>query len=261
MTTIKTSSNSPLELQRRAIVVGASSGIGAALARELAKQGYRIAAIARREAELNQLCRQINQAHGGSERACAYPHDVTAYDEIPELFQTVTAGLGGLDLIVYAAGTQAAMADNEYDFEKEAAMIHVNLLGAIAWLGQAATRFERAREGHIVGISSIAGDRGRRANPVYNASKAGLDTYLEGLRNRLSRHGVSVTTIKPGFVDTVLLKNASKTFWVISPETTAAAIYRAVQARKQTVYVPARWRLVSFIISHIPSIVFRRLNV
>jgi decaprenylphospho-beta-D-erythro-pentofuranosid-2-ulose 2-reductase len=260
MTTIKTPSNSPLAPQRRAIIVGASSGIGAALARELAQQGYRVAAVARRESKLSQLCQEINRAHG-PERACAYQHDVTAYAEIPDLFQTITAELGGLDLIVYVAGAQAAMADNEYHFEKEATMIHVNLLGAIAWLGQAAARFERAREGHMAAISSIAADRGRRANPVYNASKAGLDTYLEGLRNRLSRHGVSVTTIKPGFVDTVLLKNAPKTFWVISPEKAAAAIYSAIRARKQIVYVPARWRLVSFIISHIPSIVFRRLNI
>jgi short-subunit dehydrogenase len=257
---IKTPSNSPLEPQRRAIVVGASSGIGAALVRELAQQGYRVAALARRENNLSQLCQEINQVHG-AERACAYPHDVTAYDEIPELFQRITAELGGLDLIVYAAGAQPAMTDNEYSFEKDATMIHVNLLGAIAWLGQAATRFERGRAGHIVGISSIAADRGRRANPVYNAGKAGLDTYLEGLRNRLSRHGVSVTTIKPGFVDTVMLKNAPKTFWVISPEKAATAIYSAIRARKQIVYVPARWRLVSFIISTIPSIVFRRLNI
>jgi short-subunit dehydrogenase len=260
MTTIKTPANAPLEPQARALVVGASSGIGAALVRELAQQGYRVAAVARREAELSRLCRDINQAHG-PDRACAYAHDVTAYDQIPELFQTITAELGGLDLIVYAAGAQAAMADNEYEFEKEATMIHVNLLGAIAWLGQAAVRFERGQAGHIVAISSIAADRGRRANPVYNASKAGLDTYLEGLRNRLSRHGVTVTTIKPGFVDTVMLKHAPKTFWVISPQKAAAAIYRAVRRQKQVVYVPARWWLVSLIIRYIPSVVFRRLNV
>jgi short-subunit dehydrogenase len=260
MTTIGTPSNSPLANQRRALVVGASTGIGAALVRELAQQAYRVAAVARREAELSRLCREVNQAHG-PDRACAYVHDVTAYDQVPDLFQTITAELGGLDLIVYAAGTQAAMADNEYDFEKEAPMIHVNLLGAIAWLGQAAIRFERGRQGHIVAISSIAADRGRRANPVYNAGKAGLDTYLEGLRNRLSRYGVDVTTIKPGFVDTVMLKNAPKTFWVISPEKAATAIYGAIRAKKQVVYVPARWWLVSFIIRHIPSIIFRRLNI
>jgi short-subunit dehydrogenase len=81
------------------------------------------------------------------------------------------------------------------------------------------------------------------------------------LRNRLSRYGVNVTTIKPGFVDTVMLKNAPKTFWVISPEKAATAIYGAIRAKKQVVYVPARWWLVSFIIRHIPSIIFRRLNI
>jgi short-subunit dehydrogenase len=131
----------------------------------------------------------------------------------------------------------------------------------MAWLGQAAVRFERAKAGHIVAISSIAADRGRRLNPGYNASKAGLDTYLEALRNRLTQHGVTVTTIKPGFVDTVLLENAPKTFWVISPAKAAAIIHRAVQQKKQLIYVPGRWRFVSLIIRNIPSVIFRRLNI
>ena len=139
-------------------------------------------------------------------------------------------------------------------------MIEVNVLGAIAWLNETAVRFERIGSGHIIGIGSIAGDRGRVGSPVYNTSKAALATYLEALRNRLSRHGVVVTTIKPGFVDTVLLENAPKTFWVISPADAAAQIYQAAVKGRQTVYVPARWGLVGLIIRHIPSFIFRRLN-
>lgn len=249
----------PLEPKKRAIVVGASSGIGAALVRHLAKQGYLVAALARREAKLQELCEQVNVAVENG-RALPYTHNVTDYDTIPSVFQTIVHDLGGLDLIIYVAGVQPPVALQEYDFEKDQAMINVNVLGAIAWLNQAALRFERAGSGSIVGIGSIAGDRGRVGSPVYNSSKAALATYLEALRNRLTRHGVSVTTIKLGFVDTVLLENAAKTFWVISPQEAAERIYQAAQQNKQTVYIPARWRLVGLIIQHIPSFVFRRLS-
>ena len=249
----------PLEPRKRAIVVGASSGIGAALVRHLARQGYLVAALARREEMLIQLCDEINGNIPNSVQA--YVHDVTAFTAVPDLFQTILRDLDGLDLIIYVAGAQPAVAATEYDFEKDKTMIDVNLLGGIAWLNQAAARFGQAQGGHIVGIGSIAGDRGRVAGPVYGTSKAAFHTYLEALRNRLTRRGVSVTTIKPGFVDTVLLKNAAKTFWVISPDEAANQIMKAVDQKKQTVYVPARWRLVGLIIQHIPSFIFRRMKI
>lgn len=259
MTNATSNPTRPLEPQKRAIVVGASSGIGAALTRELVRQGYTVAALARRESLLQELCQSVNTAVSPA-KVLPYAHNVTDYEEIPGLFQTVTRDLGGLDLIVYVAGTQPNVALDEYNFTKDAAMIEVNLLGAIAWLNQAAQRFERVGSGHMVAISSIAGDRGRVGAPVYNTSKAGLNTYLEALRNRLTRHGVTVTTIKPGFVDTVLLENAPKTFWVISPEQAAAAIFQAIRRKKQTIYLPTRWGLVGLIIRHIPSFIFRRMK-
>ena len=251
----------PLEPERRAIVIGASSGIGAALVEALASQGYLVAAVARRAAQLTTLCDGINQTAGMQGRAAAYTHDVTDFEKVPDLFQQIVRDLGGLDLIAYVAGLQYAVAADEFAFEKDAAMIQTNLLGAIAWLNQAAIRFQRAGSGQIIGISSIAGDRGRVASPVYNSSKAGLNSYLEALRNRLSRHGVTVTTIKPGFVDTILLEHAPKTFWVISPAEAARQILTAVQKKRQVAYVPARWGLVGMIIRHIPSFIFRRLSI
>ncbi|MCA9971521.1 MAG: SDR family NAD(P)-dependent oxidoreductase [Anaerolineales bacterium] len=248
----------PLEPQKRAIVIGASSGIGAALARRLVTEGYEVALLARREAALTAVADGLNAICPGS--AHAYVHDVTDTAVIPGLFQTITRDLGGLDLIAYVAGIQPDVALDEYNFAKDEAMVRTNLLGAMAWLNEAAVRFARAGGGHILGVSSIAGDRGRIGFPAYHASKAGLNTYLESLRNRLTRQGVAVTTIKPGFVDTVLIANAPKTFWVISPEDAAAQIYRAVRRRRQTVYVPLRWTLVGLVIRHIPSFIFRRLN-
>ena len=250
----------PLQPQPRAIVIGASSGIGAALVTELVRQGYRVAALARREDQLSALADDLN-SDPEQPVVLPYGHDVTDYEAVPALFQTIVQALGGLDLVAYVAGVQPPVAADEYNFEKDAAMVEVNLLGAIAWLNETAVRFQRAKAGHIVGISSIAGDRGRVGSPVYNTSKAGLSTYLEALRNRLSRHGVTVTTVKPGFVDTVLLENAPKTFWVISPAEAASQIYAAIRQKKQTVYIPARWRWVGLIIRHIPSFLFRRLKL
>ncbi len=250
----------PLDIRKSAIVVGGSSGLGAALVRLLFMEGYNVAAVARREAELVKLCNELNMDDSRATQANYYVHDVINNDDIPGLFQQITTDLGGLDLIVYTAAFQPSMTVNEYVFAKDKEMVQVNLLGAMAWFSQAAIRFSSAGMGHIVGVSSLAADRGRVLNPGYNSSKAALDTYLEGLRNRLSRKGVVVTTIKPGFVDTRLLENASKAFWVISPEKAAQLTFKAIRRRKQVAYIPGRWRFVGLVVRHIPSIIFRRLN-
>jgi short-subunit dehydrogenase len=244
----------PLEPQKRAIVIGASSGLGAALVGALAQKGYAVAAVARRKELLEAVCAPFADAY-------PYVHDVTHFEEVPALFQQIVSDLDGLDLVIYTAGIQPAVAPDEYNFDKDRAMVEVNALGAMAWLNEAALRFHRAQRGHIVGISSVAGDRGRSAYPGYHASKAALSTFLESLRNRLAKRGVTVTTIKPGFMDTVLLENAPKTFWVASPDDAAQRIVEAVEKKEQTVYVIGRWRWVMLIIRHIPSFVFRRTSI
>jgi short-subunit dehydrogenase len=242
-----------------ALLVGASSGIGAALARQLAREGYALALLARRAEALHALAEEINTAHGAG-RARVYPHDVTHYDEVPALFQTILREMGRIDAVIYNSGAQARVALTEYNFDKDRPMVEVNVLGALAWLNQAAVLFERQGSGHIVGISSIAGERGRVGAPAYGASKAALTAFLESLRNRLTRKGVHVLTVKPGMVDTEMLKNAPRAMWVISPEQAARDIYNALRARKQTIFTPARWGLVALVIRHIPSFIFRRLS-
>lgn len=255
----------PLEPKKRALVVGASSGIGAELLRALVVDGYHAAALARREATLQELCSEINarasRSQQGAGQAYPYVHNATNTEEVPGLFQQIVHDLGGLDLIIYNAGVMPPVDLHEYNFEKDASMIQVNLLGGIAWLNQAASRFERTGQGHIVGISSVAGDRGRILSPVYNTSKAAFTTYLESLRNRLTRHGVTVTTIKPGQVETAMLEHVKKRLWVITPEDAAADILKAIKNKKQIVYVPRRWGPFMLIIRHIPSFIFRRLSI
>ena len=251
-------SEAPLTRRKRAAVVGASSGIGAALVRQLAAEGYVVAALSRTAAPLHALANELNR--GGETLAIPYAHDVTALDQIPAMLQTLVKDMGGLDLFVDCAGVMPKVEINEFDLEKDQHMLAVNLSGGIAWLGQVAALFQGQGSGHIVGISSVAGDRGRVLNPAYNASKAGLDTYLEALRNRLSRHGITVLTVRPGFVDTQILANAPRSFGVISPQQCAAGIWKAIRSRKQVVYVPWWWRWLMLAVRNVPSFIFRRLS-
>lgn len=254
----KLNREAPLTRRQRAVVVGASSGIGAAIVRKLVNEGYLVAALARSSAELEKLCADLNT--NGETRAIAYTHDVTETASIPALFQKLVTELGGIDALVYCAGVMPKVEINEFDLAKDLAMLATNLAGGVAWLGQAGAFFQGLRSGQIVGISSVAADRGRVLNPAYNASKAGLDTYLEALRNRLSRHGVNVLTVKPGFVDTEMLKGSPRTFGVMSPDQCADGIWKAMQARKQLVYIPWWWRFIMLAARNVPSFIFRRLS-
>lgn len=251
----------PLNPRRRAILVGASVGMGAALARKLSKEGYAIALVARQKDKLDALCAEINQSLGET-RAFAYPHDVINYDEVPNLLQKIIADLGGLDTFILMAGVNYPPGGNDkFNFENDRKMVEVNLIGAMAWLSPVAEMFQSAKAGQIVGVGSVAGDRGRVGNPGYNTSKAGLATYLEALRNRLTRHGVNVLTVKPGFVKTEMLKAAvGPTPFAIPVEKAVDDIYNAMRKRKQTIYTPFFWQYIMLVIRHIPSFIFRRLS-
>jgi len=252
-------SATPLNPRRRGIIVGASIGLGAALARKLAREGYSLALLARSEEKLEALCNEINTDGGFAQ---AYVHDVTEYEKIPDLLRKIVAELGGLDLAVFVAGATLPPGGlNKYNFENDHKMIETNLIGAVAWLNPIAEMFQSARVGQIVGIASIAGDRGRVGNPAYNASKAGLATYLEALRNRLTRDGVHVLTVKPGFMKTEMLKEAfGATPFAIEPEKAADDIVKAMKKRKQLIYTASIWRWIMLAIQHTPSFIFRKLT-
>lgn len=244
---------------KRAIVVGASSGIGAALTRRLVSGGYRVAAVARRMDRLEALCRTLSD--DGPARALPFVHDVRDRAAAPELFAQIVAALDGLDLLVYAAGVMPHIGPDQYDTDVDAHIVEVNVLGAVAWLNLGAQRFRVQGSGTLVGIGSVAGDRGRRGNPAYGASKAALHTFLESLRNRLSQHGVSVVTIKPGPVHTEMTEGMDRLPMVIEADVAADAIYKAIARRRSTAYVPWRWRPVMAAIRAIPSVVFRRMSL
>ena len=243
----------------RGLIIGASSGLGAALARRLVREGYILALISQRDEELKDLCARIN-AEAGKTVVLPYLHDVTHRDEIPELLHRIVADLGGLDLAMYVAGVMYVPRIDEYKVDADLLMVDVNLMGAIAWLDPIAEMFQAAGRGQIVGISSVAGDRGRVTNPAYNASKAGLTTYLEALRNRLTRRGVNVLTVKPGNMKTQMLEGVKHPIFPVTPEEAADATYRAMKSRKQQIYIGWIWKWIMLIVRNIPSVVFRRMS-
>lgn len=244
---------------RRALVVGASSGMGAAIVRQLCSEGYAVGAVARRGELLDALAKD---AEGGPGRVVARTHDVTAIDEVPALFEEIVGELGGLDLYVYAAGTMPDVGPEEYDTEKDLAMLDVNLGGCFAWTNPVARFFHSQRSGTIVGIGSIAGDRGRKGAPVYGATKAGMATYLESLRNRLAERKVRVVTVKPGMVETPMTEHLDKLVMPVGAERAAREILRVARGRFWNVrHIPLRWLGVSLVIRSIPSFLFRRTNI
>lgn len=241
------------------IVVGASSGIGTALARRLALSGYKVAMLARREAELQAMASSINDAIG-KPHAFPFVHDAANVADAEALFARIEEELGEVSELFYVAGVMPEVAADEFNLDKDRQQVEVNMLGCIAWGNAAARRFLERKAGRIVGVSSVAQDRGRIGRPVYNASKAGMDTYLEALRNRLWRHGVRVTTIRPGFVETPMTQDMGLK-GAISADRAAELILKARDREKAVVYVPFKWRPIMFVIRSIPSFLFRKLSI
>jgi decaprenylphospho-beta-D-erythro-pentofuranosid-2-ulose 2-reductase len=243
---------------RRAIVIGASSGMGAALVRRLVHEGYRVAAIARRADVLRELAAELNR---DEQRVWTYAHDVALTEQAPGLFREIVATLDGLDLVVYSSGVMPRVREDQFDTAIDREVIEVNVIGAMSWLNLAAERFQAQRGGMIVGIGSVAGDRGRRGNPAYCASKAALHTYLESLRNRLSRFGVHVLTVKPGPVSTPMTAGLGRMPLMIDANAAADQIFSAIARRSDTAYVPLPWALIMPVVRAIPSVIFRRMSL
>ena len=247
---------------KTAIVVGASSGIGEAIARRLAAEGCRVALVARREDELSRVAASIEAATSEG-RAVFRVHDVRDAASVVPTWESVEREIGPVDLLVFASGVLPVVGASEYSYDKDRTVVEVNLLGAMAWLNVAALRMEAARRGAIVAVSSVAGDRGRRGHPAYAASKAALNTFMESLRNRLGTRGVTVCTVRPGFVDTPMTRGLPlPKRLTVSADRAAQLILSAARKRRGVdVYVPARWALIMFVIRNIPSFVFRRLSI
>ncbi len=163
--------------------------------------------------------------------------------------------------MVVAVGRLGDQARAETDPAHAAEILQVNLGSAVSLLTHAANHLEAGGKGFIVGISSVAGDRGRQSNYVYGAAKGGLTVFLQGLRNRLAPKGVHVLTVKPGFVDTRMTFGKPGMFAVAEPEKVGEGIARALDHRRNVVYLPGFWRAIMGVIDAIPETVFKRLKL
>lgn len=240
---------------RTAIVVGASSGIGEQVTRKLASRGTRVAALARRMDRLQ----AIERDWGGKVKG--FQHDVLDTDSAVPLYDQILERFGGeLDLLIYCAGVMPPTDEGEYNFDKDDLMVQVNLTGAIRWMNLAGATMQEAGRGTLVGISSVAGDRGRRGNPVYTASKAGFTAYLEAMRNRLHRYGVNVVTVKPGPVRTEMTEGMELPL-LIDADQAAEGVLKLAERGTGSGYVPLVWWPIMTIIKGVPSVIFRKTNI
>lgn len=242
-----------MNLTRNAIVIGASSGIGRALACVLASEGYRVGLAARRL----DLLQDVADAIGDT--AVVKVIDVSKPEEAMQRLGELIDAITDVELFAISAGT--GLENPTLEWRPEHETIAVNVTGFAAIANVAVSHLQRRGSGSLVAISSIAALRGSAGAPAYFASKAFMSSYLQGLRYRFAklRLPVVVTDVRPGFVDTAMAK-ATRKFWVATPEEAAQQIYVAVRKRKKTVYVTRRWRLIAWIVRATPDWIAERIG-
>jgi short-subunit dehydrogenase len=237
---------------RKAIVVGASSGIGKELARILVKNNYLVGITGRRTALLEELKKE------NPDEYIIKTFDISIPFGSAKHIRELKDELGRLDLVVISSGTGNPNDDLDFKIEKET--IDTNVSGVTEIADWAFNYFRKQGYGHLAIISSIAGLRGGRFAPAYGASKAYLINYAEGLRQKAKhlRLPITITDIRPGFVDTAMIKSENK-FWVETPEKAARQIYIALRKKKKIAYITRRWILIAYIIKLVPKWIHERI--
>ncbi|PKN00179.1 MAG: oxidoreductase [Elusimicrobia bacterium HGW-Elusimicrobia-2] len=235
---------------KKAIVIGASSGIGRALAKTLALEDYEVGLVSRRTALLEELQKEITS------KTYIKKIDISDVISAKKLLRELIDDMGGADLIVINSGI--SVTNKDFRAEPELETIAVNVSGFTAMMNVAVNYFLKKGVGHIVGISSIAGIRGAAHAPAYNASKAFVLNYMEGMRQKLSGTEITVTDIRPGFVATPLIEGHEWAFWTVSPEIAVGQICRAIRKKKKVAYVPKRWYFVAQFLKIVPEFLYNR---
>ena len=179
----------------------------------------------------------------------------------PEMLATAVERLGRIDLALIAQGVLGDQRAAEVDFEAAAAILHTNFIATVSLLTWLGNYFQAQRGGTLAVVSSVAGDRGRKSNYVYGASKGALNVFLEGLRNRIDRDGVHVLTIKPGFVATPMTAHVPHNALFASPGQIARGIWKAIERRRDVVYLPWFWFWIMLVVRAIPGRFFKKMNM
>jgi short-subunit dehydrogenase len=236
---------------KKAIIIGATSGIGKGLAKLLADNNYKIGLTGRRVELLNELKNENPNFYIKS-------FDINDTNVVGQKLDELTTELGGLDLLIISSGIGDI--NESLDFEIEKRTIDTNVLGFTCVTDWTFNYFEKQKFGHLIAISSIGGLRGSRQAPAYNATKAYQINYLEGLRQKAKKLNTSifVTDIRPGLVDTEMAKGEGL-FWVMPVEKTVRQIYKAIISKKKVAYVTKRWRLIATILKRIPRPIYDKM--
>lgn len=240
------------------IILGATSSMARAFARRAAQNGARVFLAGR---DIEDLKRQASDCRlRGAELAEAFSYNAREPSSCDALIERVMREEGVINVAVFI-GSMPEQADIDSDPGLIAGVVVDNYSGPATFLQKIIPLMEERGGGCVVGVGSVAGDRGRIGNYVYGSAKAGFHTYLSGLRNRLTKAGGHVVTVKPGFVDTAMTWGIEGMFLVATPEKIAADIWRAVEKRRNLIYTPGFWRVIMGIIKRIPEPIFKKMSI
>jgi short-subunit dehydrogenase len=243
----------------RILIIGALSAIAHAYARREATAGAHLYLLARDPARLQAVADDLRVRGAASVAHAAL--DVLDDGAHAAALDAACAALGGVDVALLAHGTLPDQARCERDPAYARLHFDTNGSATVALMAQLATRLEAQGQGTLVVVSSVAGDRGRASNALYGSAKAAVSAFASGLRQRLSKAGVNVLTVKPGFVDTPMTASFRKGALWASPETIGRGIQRAVAARRSVAYLPWFWWPIMAVIRLVPEFVFRRIRL
>jgi short-subunit dehydrogenase len=239
--------------------VGATSAIAEATARLFAAEGDRLCLAGRSGARLAAIADDLRVR--GAAQVETVRLDANDFAQHDFAISRAAETMGGLDMVLIAHGTLPDQKTCQDSVDVTLGALTTNALSVIAFLTVIANRFERQGSGTIAVISSVAGDRGRQSNYVYGTAKGAVSIFAQGLRNRLTRSGVQVVTIKPGFVDTPMTAAFKKGALWATPGAVAKRIHRAMVRGEDIVYVPWFWRWIMIVIKGVPESIFKRARL
>ena len=246
-------------MQKSIMITGASSGIGQAVAYQMAQKGYSLALTAPRQHLIDEIRADI-QAKFNPPKIISRALDVTDHDDVVKAVDEIGADLGGLDIVFANAGIGLGEKVGHGDFGKARKTIAVNLTGAIATVDAAVGYFLKQGGGHIVGTSSVAALRGFPRSSAYSASKAGFAVYLEAVRAECYKKNIDVTVLYPGYIDTPLNEMLPNRPFLISVEKGAAIITRLIEKRVRSAKVPAfPWAIIGPILKILPTRIIAKM--
>lgn len=243
----------------RVLIIGATSAIAQEVAKIYAASGSQLFLVARNSQKLEQVVKDLKVR--GADNIEQLSLDLINIEDHEQIVTAADKFMSGIDIVLIAHGTLPDQKSCENSVINTVQELQINFLSTVSLLTLLANYFEKQASGCIAVISSVAGDRGRQSNYVYGAAKGGLSVFLQGLRNRLSRAGICVLTIKPGFVISPMTAEFKKGILWAQPKKIANNIVSAIHKRKNVVYVPWFWRLIMLIICNIPENIFKRMRL